>query len=493
MFAATDALGGPRVALKLLSRKVLDLAGGEPRMRRETDLASRLNHPNIVRVLDTGVDASGNFYIAFELLLGRTLEEEMERQGALAPARAAHITCEVLAALEEAHRAGVVHRDLKPANVFLADGSYPDGVKILDFGIAKSINPGTLVGLTQQGQALGTPAYMAPEQAMGREVGPVSDLFALGMMLAEMLLGRPVYDATSSMLDILRERLLGQPPPIPASLRATPLGAVVLRATEPDPGRRFGSAAEMRAALLALLPSLPSQAGAIGTLPTAFPSTGSAAFAATHGVPVAHPTAAPAWSPAPWQGPVFAPAPPRPASRALPIVVIFAIALPVLLVLGGAGVAAYVLSNRGAAPARPPASPRRTAAPPEPPSVTSPEGAGALRILKCDGAGAITQPTLQSQLRALGWEVKGTLLRCSGDMVNFQCLGPEGRGFTVARSGVEGNAVTVRLKSPSDLDGFLRTEQSQSGERTIAHDRSAALRLEMSAAEADRLIARLCK
>jgi serine/threonine protein kinase len=251
VFAATDVGTGHCVALKVLDSAVIDRLGGDARFAREAQLARRLDHPNVVRVVEDGHAADGTRFIAFELLDGRSLSDEIKKWGAMQPRRAVTIVLSVLDALEAAHATGIVHRDLKPANVYLLTGS--DHVKVLDFGIAKSTNPNTLVGLTQEGLMLGTPMYMAPEQIAGSDVSPGTDLFTLGLVLLEMLLGESPYPRTMSAMQLVRARFSGQPVPIPDAIAQTPLGAVIRRATQLDVEDRFPSAAAMTADLQAAL------------------------------------------------------------------------------------------------------------------------------------------------------------------------------------------------------------------------------------------------
>ncbi len=256
VFRATDVQQGSAAAVKVLSRASLDQSGGLGRFRREADLASRLKHANTVRVLGAGEDAQGWLYIAFELLVGRSVEQAVASEGAMAPERAAAIISDALGALDEAHKAGIIHRDLKPANLFLADTGTKEVVKILDFGIAKSLKPGTLAGLTRVGSAVGTPIYMAPEQLLGQPIGPQSDLFSLGIVLADMVLGASPYGADPNAMAVVTDRIGGKPVPLPAALASSRMGLIITRATQPDPARRFQSAAEMRSALTVFAPTM---------------------------------------------------------------------------------------------------------------------------------------------------------------------------------------------------------------------------------------------
>ncbi len=176
VFEATDLVHGGSVALKVIAPLALDETGGVERFHREAELASRLQHPCSVRVFGSGVDAHGWLFIAFELLRGRSLEAALTADGRFSEERAARIAIDVLSALEEAHGRGIIHRDIKPANIFLATSKGGEAVKVVDFGLAKSTNPGTRVGLPRADVVLGTPLYIAPEQIAGDPVGPATDL-----------------------------------------------------------------------------------------------------------------------------------------------------------------------------------------------------------------------------------------------------------------------------------------------------------------------------
>jgi serine/threonine protein kinase len=266
VFAAGDLRSPRTVALKIMSSAVLAEAGGIPRFSREADLASRLTHPSVVRVLDAGSDPRGLLFIAFELLDGRSLDRVLLEEGPLAPRRAVAITIDLLAGLDDAHRAGVIHRDIKPGNVFLVRATRGGGgegvteavsgetLKILDFGVAKSQRPNTMA-LTREGTAMGTPLYMAPEQITGQALGPYSDVFAVGLVLAEALLGQSPWGPAPSAVAVVAERIEGKPMPMPPELLSSPLGPILQRATAPV-RLRYGRAEEMRQALLAVLPQL---------------------------------------------------------------------------------------------------------------------------------------------------------------------------------------------------------------------------------------------
>jgi serine/threonine-protein kinase len=191
-----------RVAIKLLRAAAAHEAVASDRLRREADALGLVSHPNVVEVLDNGHLSDGTAYLVMELLEGETLAARLGSGGVLTPERLLPIALQVCDALAAVHAAGVVHRDLKPSNVFLARAPDPDAserVKLLDFGIARVEWEETRI--THTGGPVGTPGYMSPEQESGStEVDGRSDIFALGAMLYECLVGEPPPAATPGML-----------------------------------------------------------------------------------------------------------------------------------------------------------------------------------------------------------------------------------------------------------------------------------------------------
>jgi serine/threonine-protein kinase len=226
------------------------------RFRREAEIASSLDHDNIVKVSDFGRSAEGYLFLVMELLRGESLFERLRREGFLSPGEAVPILWQICSALEAAHARGVVHRDLKPENVFLAHtASGREVTKILDFGIAKFADPASGSG-TQAGIVVGTPEYLAPEQAMGLAVDGRADVYAVGLIAWRCLVGRHPFKA-----DDARGLLMMQATkPVPliaderADLAARPaLVAAVAKACEKEPDRRPQTAAELRDDLAAAL------------------------------------------------------------------------------------------------------------------------------------------------------------------------------------------------------------------------------------------------
>ncbi len=182
VWEAEDTVLHRKVAIKVLSDGLSSDPKSSERFRREARAAAGLAHPNVAGVFDYGED-DGTQFIVMELIDGDTLAERLRREGRLDPAEAARIAGGIAAALEAAHEAGIVHRDVKPGNVML---THQGEVKVLDFGIAAASGP----NLTATGFTMGTAAYLSPEQAAGRRATPASDVYALGVVLYEMLAGQ---------------------------------------------------------------------------------------------------------------------------------------------------------------------------------------------------------------------------------------------------------------------------------------------------------------
>jgi len=229
------------VAVKLLLLGRYSSKESVERFRREAQAAAALRHPNIVAVHEVG-ECEGQHFFSMELVEGQSLAELL-REGPLPPLRAAEIVRTIADAIHYAHEQGVLHRDLKPSNVIIdALGQ----VRVTDFGLAKKLDGSS--DLTVTGQMVGTPNYLSPEQAAGRnaEVGPASDVYALGALLYETLTGRPPFLANSLQDTLLRIR--DYEPVAPRALNpATPrdLETICLKCLEKEPARRYGSAAAL--------------------------------------------------------------------------------------------------------------------------------------------------------------------------------------------------------------------------------------------------------
>jgi serine/threonine-protein kinase len=240
------------VAIKVLHREMTHLTEVVARFEREAIAAGRIEHENVATAKDFGRLEDGSFCLVLEYVEGHSLREALD-QGPLPASRAVAIARQITSALGAAHQAGIVHRDLKPENVMLVPR--PDGterVKVLDFGIAKLSASDTRdqPALTQLGSVFGTPDYMAPEQAMGQEVDQRADLYALGILCHEMLVGVAPF-SDDDLMAVLTRQMTEKPPPLPAVL-GPELNALVMRLLEKDPAKRFPNAAELLDALDAL-------------------------------------------------------------------------------------------------------------------------------------------------------------------------------------------------------------------------------------------------
>ena len=521
VYGATDVHDGTQAAVKILSQHIMQMAGGAERFKREAELARRIDHPNAVKVLGAGTDwASGALFIAFEMLEGRSVEQEILKVRGLDPRRVVQIAVEVLRALEQAHGLGIIHRDIKPANIFLMTSGR---VKVLDFGIAKSVNPGTYAGLTLAGTAVGTPAYMPREQLLGEALTPATDLFALGVVMIEMLGGRPLYGNDSSLMEILRVRLDAQPLLLPSWLPHTPLSPVIERATRMNPSERWSGAGEMARALEALqidgppgASGSPTKASPTAFAPTSMNSLTSAPvgawmppsptqpspFLVQHHAPV----------PGPSQGPPVRPAAKQGAGW---------LALGGVVAVLGIGAALFIALQEptkkrskkhdseesepvkkrkkprvtddedvqafpfGSAPLPPPQPP------PPPPTIdepTPPAPTPTARDKTCTEL-RMAPPLVQREMESLGWRVTGRQLTCTGNMINFRCEGPEGRGHTFARGSDSGSVVGITFASEADALQFIRSQK----QGTYARKGAQVLIIDLPPVEADRLLPRVCR
>jgi eukaryotic-like serine/threonine-protein kinase len=231
VYCAEDQQLGRKVALKLLHRRFAEDAEFVERFRREASAAAGLQHPNVVGVYDRG-EWDGTYYIAMEYLPGRSLKDVIRQEAPIDPVRAIDITVQILKAARFAHRRGIVHRDLKPHNVMVDD---EDRVKVTDFGIARA----GASDMTETGSIMGTAQYLSPEQAQGQAVSQSSDLYAIGVILFELLTGHVPFDAESAVTIALKH--VSEAPPAPSMFDPSvppALEAVVLWALEKDPAAR---------------------------------------------------------------------------------------------------------------------------------------------------------------------------------------------------------------------------------------------------------------
>jgi eukaryotic-like serine/threonine-protein kinase len=245
VYRALDTRLGRHVALKVLFPELSVDRTFVERFRREAQAAANLSHPNIVAVYDWGED-EGTYFIVMELITGTSLATALRAERTMPATRAATIAAQVASALAYAHRHGVVHRDIKPGNVLLTDEGQ---VKVTDFGIAQAVS--TEEGLTMAGSVMGTAAYFSPEQAEGAVVDGRSDIYSLGVVLFEMLAGRPPYVGDSPVA-VASMHVRNEPPLLRDLSPAVPdaLERVTMRALAKSPDDRYQTAEELRADLV---------------------------------------------------------------------------------------------------------------------------------------------------------------------------------------------------------------------------------------------------
>ncbi|MEO7136379.1 MAG: protein kinase [Gemmatimonadales bacterium] len=276
VFLAHDLKHDRPVALKVLKPELAAVLGAD-RFLREIHLSARLQHTNILSLYDSG-EAAGFLYYVMPYVEGKSLRDRLEREGQLPTADAIQITCDVAAALAHAHSHDVVHRDIKPENILLSGGH----ALVADFGIARAITTAGGDKLTETGLALGTPAYMSPEQAAADvRMDGRADLYALGCVLYEMLAGAPPFTGSSAQAVAARHSI-DPVPPLRTVRKTVPpaMERVVLRALEKVPADRYATATEFIADLTACeraslpvrrwgAPAIGGSAAALGVLAVA--------------------------------------------------------------------------------------------------------------------------------------------------------------------------------------------------------------------------------
>jgi eukaryotic-like serine/threonine-protein kinase len=322
VYKAIDRVLERTVAVKVLAEHLSDDDKFVARFRREALAVAKLIHPNIVQVYDTGVD-EGRHYIVMEYVEGRSGAQLLQSRGRLGSEVAVETGIQACAGLEYAHRQGIIHRDVKPGNLMVIGGPAgrrgapasphdpPTGemtVKLTDFGIARAAEQ---TRLTQVGSVVGTAAYLAPEQARGDEATPASDVYALGVVIYQLLTGRLPWEGTTlAELAIRRENERPLPPSSYDPEVPDTLSTAVLRSLEGDPNLRYTTARELATALrdgLAGAEPLPPDSEAATRAMTGAPTT------ATRRMPLDEPPTpptrrAPAPRPAPRPRPPAAPA-----------------------------------------------------------------------------------------------------------------------------------------------------------------------------------------
>ncbi len=261
VYKATDRVLERTVAVKILAEHLSDDDKFVARFRREALAVAKLIHPNIVQVYDTGVDHDRH-YIVMEYVEGRSGAQLLQARGRLGPETAVEIGTQACAGLDYAHRQGIIHRDVKPGNLMVIGGPAarrssgatshdpPTGemtVKLTDFGIARAAEQSRL---TQVGSVVGTAAYLAPEQARGEEATPASDVYALGVVIYQLLTGRLPWEGTT-LAELALRRESERPLPPSSYDPAVPetLSTAVLRSLDGNPAGRYSTARQLAVAL----------------------------------------------------------------------------------------------------------------------------------------------------------------------------------------------------------------------------------------------------
>ncbi len=281
------------VAIKVLAHGLQKRKRFLARFEREAQSIAKLNHPNIVKLYDFGVDADGTAYIAMEHIRGQLLSDV--DHASLSQEFLVHITAQMLNALGAAHEQGIIHRDFKPENVMLTKvGSDPVFVKVFDFGLAYLMAGGAAI--TAAGETFGTPHYMSPEQASGETLTSASDIYSLGCILYELITGNPPFTGTRAM-NLLMKHVNTPPPPLQPLPHLASLSfgfrAFVMRCLEKPPTARFPSAA----AALDALAAIPE--GNLVAISTPSLSKTIESLKAAAADPIVAPTTAPALKPVP--------------------------------------------------------------------------------------------------------------------------------------------------------------------------------------------------
>jgi len=284
VYSAEHVLMRKRLAIKVLHRELTTMAEVVARFEREAMAAANIDHPNVAAATDFGKLPDGAVFLVLEYVQGKSLRDEIAL-GPIAAERALHIARQIAAGLGSAHSLDIVHRDLKPENVMLVEkGGDPDFVKVLDFGIAKvPIGEVSLRGetpahtpITKAGMVFGTPEYMAPEQALGQNVDGRADLYALGVILYEMLSGSRPF-SSQSQVGILGQQLSKLPPKIsdraPGIIVPPAVEAVAMKLLQRESSDRYQSAAEVVDVINRLLAPIPGRGIYRFTLPEGSPSS----------------------------------------------------------------------------------------------------------------------------------------------------------------------------------------------------------------------------
>ncbi len=256
VYKARDVLMERTVAIKMLHAHLTSDQASIQRFQQEARAASAINHPNVITAYDFGISESGQPYLIMDFLQGKSLSNTIDDSNGLEYSRAIHIFAQTCDALHVAHTKGVIHRDLKPSNIMVVQNrDDPDFVKIVDFGIAKLLphSGKQSQNLTQTGELFGSPLYMSPEQFLGKVLDERTDIYAMGCVMYETLIGRPPFTG-EHVLETMHKHIHEAPVKFsqarPDLKIAAKLEAIVMRALEKEPDARYQTMAELRDAIL---------------------------------------------------------------------------------------------------------------------------------------------------------------------------------------------------------------------------------------------------
>jgi serine/threonine-protein kinase len=268
VFLAEHSLLRRPCAVKLIRPELARDDAAHARFEREVQAAAALTHPNTVQIYDFGQSDDGTLYYAMEYLPGESLDALIDREGAIAPARAVRILEQLCGALGEAHARGLVHRDVKPGNVMLCErGGMLEVVKLLDFGSVVARGGPSDPRITQAGMIVGTPAFMSPEQCRGEvDITPLSDIYSVGALGYYLVTGREPFFRKPSAMEVMAAHIYEYPPPIQELRPDVPveLAVVLEKCLEKDPLERYPNTARLEKALVqsiaGKLPAVTAQA-----------------------------------------------------------------------------------------------------------------------------------------------------------------------------------------------------------------------------------------
>lgn len=465
VYAATNDVTGRAVAIKWMLPSVARSAEAVARFLAEARATARIEHPNVIQVLDMGQDGAAPFLV-MERLRGESLGERLARVGRLSVAETLAVMIPACRGIAEAHSEGIIHRDLKPDNIFLCEGKdgSPRPPKVLDFGISKLYEEGDAKKLTQTGSIMGTPLYMSPEQVAARlDPDPAFDVYSVGIVLYECLAGRLPFDA-DGLFALLQKISSGDATPLRVAAPDVPpeVEEVVMRAMHVNRAFRYSSMEELAAELQRVQAHATPMSAMVrpdtaprspGTGPLISPtSVGSAAHPQTgHGgyPPTSHDGQAATPHPSPRPGhPVTAySATAAPPDRTGLIVLGMAVALLVVLLIVGIGVA-VVVKNMTNAPPDPSYSPVVSDAPgvQEGPSTGTLPTAGFDADLQFGGACA---PRFQGRTIVIGGS--GTLTMTSTEGTTIGGMLTLGFSQAVTASGVAAISTRGRIDAPDTI------------------------------------------